>query len=225
MTEYLGPLPDPTETLKLLLRLLAAIGLAAVIGAQRQSSGKPAGVRTHMLVALGGALFVTAAAESGMAPAEMSRVMQGIVTGIGFIGAGSILKHQDDHEIEGLTTAAGIWVTAGIGVAAGLGHLTMATIAALLMWATLALATRMELRASRRAAAEGAPGHLRRRRCLYGGRTASEHEKNHGEDDAHDEHDPRDLHRQTGDSTESQHGCDERDHEKRNGPTNHLVPP
>jgi putative Mg2+ transporter-C (MgtC) family protein len=72
------------------------------VGAQRESSGKPAGLRTHMLVAMGGALFVLAPLEAGMELNGISRVLQGIVTGIGFIGAGAILKLQDKREIEGL---------------------------------------------------------------------------------------------------------------------------
>lgn len=114
------------------------------MGAQRESSGKPAGLRTHMLVAMGGALFVLAPLEAGMELNGISRVIQGIVTGIGFIGAGAILKLQDKREIEGLTTAAGIWMTAAVGIAAGLGRLGLALVSTVLTWITLALIGKIE---------------------------------------------------------------------------------
>jgi putative Mg2+ transporter-C (MgtC) family protein len=118
--------------------------LGAVIGAQRESSGKPAGLRTHMLVAMGGALFVLAPLETGMELDGMSRVIQGIVTGIGFIGGGAILKLQEQRAIEGLTTAAGIWITAAVGIAAGLGRLGLAVAGTILAWITLSLIGRIE---------------------------------------------------------------------------------
>jgi putative Mg2+ transporter-C (MgtC) family protein len=128
----------------LVTRLLTAMMLGALVGAQRESSGKPAGLRTHMLVAMGGALFVLAPLEAGMELNGISRVIQGIVTGIGFIGAGAILKLQDKREIEGLTTAAGIWMTAAVGIAAGLGRLGLALVSTVLTWITLALIGKIE---------------------------------------------------------------------------------
>jgi putative Mg2+ transporter-C (MgtC) family protein len=128
----------------LVTRLLTAMILGALVGAQRESSGKPAGLRTHMLVAMGGALFVLAPLEAGMELNGISRVLQGIVTGIGFIGAGAILKLQDKREIEGLTTAAGIWMTAAVGIAAGLGRLGLALVSTVLTWITLALIGKIE---------------------------------------------------------------------------------
>jgi putative Mg2+ transporter-C (MgtC) family protein len=94
----------------------------AVIGIQRERAGKPAGVRTHMLVSSGAAVFILASGEFGMNPDSISRVIQGLVTGIGFLGAGAILKLYDRRAVEGLTTAAGIWMTAALGVAVGLGR-------------------------------------------------------------------------------------------------------
>ena len=76
-----------------------------------------------MIVALGAAMFVLAPAEAGLAQGDTSRIIQGIAAGIGFIGAGTILKRSDRQEIHGLTTAAGIWLTASIGVAAAVGPL------------------------------------------------------------------------------------------------------
>jgi putative Mg2+ transporter-C (MgtC) family protein len=119
LEEVFSGLPDVRQMVSLVTRLLTAMILGALIGAQRERSGKPAGLRTHMLVAMGGALFVLAPLEARMELDGVSRVIQGIVTGIGFIGAGAILKLQDKREIEGLTTAAGIWMTAAVGIAAG----------------------------------------------------------------------------------------------------------
>jgi putative Mg2+ transporter-C (MgtC) family protein len=93
-----------------------------------------------MLVSLGTALVVLACAGMGMQYDAQSRVIQGIVTGIGFIGAGSILKLSQEREIQGLTTAAGLWMTAAIGIACGAGTIGIAIIAALLTVIVLALA-------------------------------------------------------------------------------------
>src|SRR5262249_31388269 len=108
------------------------IALGAAVGIQRERAGMPAGVRTHMLVALGVALFVIASLEFGMSSSDLSRVIQGVATGIGFIGAGAILKLKEAHEVEGLTTAAGIWMTAAVGMAAGLGRWGSATLSVVL---------------------------------------------------------------------------------------------
>lgn len=81
--------------------------VGGVPGAERESAGKPAGLRTHRLVSLGAALFVLFPSEAGMTTADLSRVIHGVATGMGFIGAGAILKRMDSEEIQGLTTAAG----------------------------------------------------------------------------------------------------------------------
>ncbi|HEY5799433.1 MAG TPA: MgtC/SapB family protein [Burkholderiaceae bacterium] len=106
---------------RLCMRLLMAILLGAVLGYEREASGASAGLRTHMLVSLGSALFVLVPLQAGMAIPDVSRVLQGIISGIGFLGAGAIIKLRDEQEIKGLTTAAGIWLTAAVGVAAGMG--------------------------------------------------------------------------------------------------------
>src|SRR5574341_536544 len=108
---------------RVVIRLLAALILGGLVGIQRERSGKPAGLRTHMIVCLGTAALVVSCSAIAFASDAMSRVIQGIVTGIGFIGAGSILKLGQEHELKGLTTAAGIWMTAAIGVTVGLGAL------------------------------------------------------------------------------------------------------
>lgn len=146
LTELTGGLPDATQAAHVLIRLLAAALLGAIVGIQRERAGKPAGLRTHMLVALGAALFVIAALESGMSGEELSRVIQGVATGIGFIGGGAILKLSEEREITGLTTAAGIWLTAAAGVAAGMGRWGVAALGILLTFVILALLGRMEER-------------------------------------------------------------------------------
>lgn len=122
-----------------LLRTITAVILGAVVGIQREKVGKPAGLRTHMLVCLGTAVVVLGCSGVGMDMDGLSRVIQGIVTGIGFIGAGTILKLTEQREIEGLTTAAGLWMTAAIGVAVGLGALGIAVIATVLTVIVLSL--------------------------------------------------------------------------------------
>ena len=92
-----------------------------------------------MLVALGCALFVLFPAESGMASQDLSRVIQGVATGIGFIGAGTILKRTDSNEVQGLTTAASLWLTAAIGLAVGAGQLWLPVISVACAWAILSL--------------------------------------------------------------------------------------
>jgi putative Mg2+ transporter-C (MgtC) family protein len=142
--EVSSGVPDIAELLRIVIRLLGAVLLAGVVGFERERTGKAAGLRTHMLVALGSALFVIAALESGLTNDETSRVVQGVVAGIGFIGAGAILKRTDEGEIQGLTTAAGIWMTAAVGVAAGLGSLGVAAIGVAFAWVILAILSRIE---------------------------------------------------------------------------------
>ena len=122
-----------------LLRTVTAMLLGGIVGIQRERVGKPAGLRTHMLVCLGTAVVVLACLGGGMNLDGLSRVIQGIVTGIGFVGAGAILKLTDQREIQGLTTAAGLWMTAAIGVAVGLGALGLAVIGTVLTMIVLAL--------------------------------------------------------------------------------------
>ena len=135
--ELTSGMPDRTELAHVMIRLVAAILLGAVVGYEREQAGKEAGLRTHILVAMGTTLFVLAATGSGMNLDGVSRVIQGIVAGIGFLGAGAILKLSATREIKGLTTAAGIWVTAAIGVTVGLGSLGLAILATTLTWIVL----------------------------------------------------------------------------------------
>jgi putative Mg2+ transporter-C (MgtC) family protein len=152
--ELTSGLGDRRQLIQVLVRLLAATVLGAVVGIQRERAGKPAGLRTHILVTLGTAVFVLACSGVGMSLDGLSRVIQGIVTGIGFIGAGSILKLNEERDVQGLTTAAGVWMTAAVGVAVGLGSLGVALLSTIFTMAILTLATRVEHGVDRRRAAE-----------------------------------------------------------------------
>jgi putative Mg2+ transporter-C (MgtC) family protein len=131
---------------RVLVRLVLAAVAGAVIGLQRQHAHKPAGLRTHMLVALGSAVFVLVPMELQVPIGEVGRVIQGVAAGIGFIGAGAILKRTDEGDVLGLTTAAGIWLTAAVGVAIGLGGIGIALIATLLAWFILSVVAHLETR-------------------------------------------------------------------------------
>jgi len=130
---------DLEQMTRVILRLLLAALLGALLGMEREHAGKAAGVRTHMLVAMGGALFVVVPLQGGMASEDLSRVIQGVVAGVGFLCAGTILKIKERDDVQGLTTAAGLWMTAAIGVAAGLGREATALLSALLAFGVLSL--------------------------------------------------------------------------------------
>ena len=117
---------DPAE---IALRLGAALVAGALIGLDREFKKRPAGLQTHALVSLGAALtlLVVAGAPPG-AGDPMSRAVQGIITGIGFLGAGVIMQHERERRVEGLTTAASIWTAAALGMACGAGYLLLAGI-------------------------------------------------------------------------------------------------
>jgi putative Mg2+ transporter-C (MgtC) family protein len=130
---------DVEQMTRLVLRLLLAAALGGLLGLQREHSGKDAGIRTHMLVALGAALFVLAPMQMGAGEDATSRVVQGVIAGVGFLCAGTILKTSSEDQVRGLTTAAGLWLTAAVGVAAGLGRETTAVLSTLLALAVLSL--------------------------------------------------------------------------------------
>jgi putative Mg2+ transporter-C (MgtC) family protein len=135
--------PDMAQLGHVLVRVVVAAALGGLLGAERELAGKAAGLRTHMLVALGAALFVLFPAEAGMSTSDLSRVIQGVATGIGFIGAGTILKRAESDEIQGLTTAASIWLTAAIGMAVGAGQLWLPVICAVTAWVILFVISRV----------------------------------------------------------------------------------
>jgi putative Mg2+ transporter-C (MgtC) family protein len=134
-------LPDLEALTRVVMRLLIAALLGGMLGLQREYHGKEAGVRTHMLVAIGSALFVLVPLQAGADPADLSRVIQGVVAGVGFLCAGTILKvsGSGDEQVRGLTTAAGIWLTAAIGIAVGLGREMTGVLCTVLALAVLAL--------------------------------------------------------------------------------------
>jgi putative Mg2+ transporter-C (MgtC) family protein len=143
----LSSLPELTRSG---FRLLVAVLLGALVGYDRERKDRAAGLRTHMLVALGAALFVVAGLNAGMDNADVSRILQGIIAGIGFLGAGAIIKLSEKEQVKGLTTAAGIWATAAIGITAGMGHILTATLSALLVVLILAVLPRLENRINER---------------------------------------------------------------------------
>jgi putative Mg2+ transporter-C (MgtC) family protein len=137
LLDELFAVPDGLQLARVTIRLVMAAALGGLLGAEREAIGKAAGLRTHMLVALGAALFTVIPTEVGMTSGDLGRVIQGVATGVGFLGAGTILKRSDQHEISGLTTAATIWLTAAIGVGVGVGHLWLSIVSAICAWIIL----------------------------------------------------------------------------------------
>jgi putative Mg2+ transporter-C (MgtC) family protein len=126
------------------VRLAAAMLVGAIAGINRELGGKAAGLRTHMLVSMGSAMFVIAAELAGITGSGLTSVIQGIAAGIGFVGGGAILKFAEANEIRGLTTAASIWMTAAMGVAAGLGRFGAALTASVMTLLVLSVIARFE---------------------------------------------------------------------------------
>lgn len=124
--------PDAEQVTRITLRLLVAATLGGLLGYEREQQGKSAGVRTHMMVAIGAALFVLIPQQAGTSSADLSRILQGLIAGVGFLGTGAIIMGNREVETRGLTTAASIWVTAAIGVAAGMGRETTAVLSTLI---------------------------------------------------------------------------------------------
>lgn len=145
-TELTAGFPSRELFLVIVIRFVAATVFGAAIGIERQRAGKAAGLRTHVLVATGTTVFILSCIAAGMHTDSdgISRVIQGIVTGIGFVGAGSILKRDNERDIQGVTTSAGIWMTAAIGVATGLGRLGIAFMATVLALIVLRIAAVVE---------------------------------------------------------------------------------
>ena len=137
---------DVAQIVRFTVRLVFALVLGGILGWDREQHGKAAGLRTHMLVALGAAVAVIAGDLSTMTGDALSRIIQGVLTGVGFIGGGVILKISEQQQIRGITTAAGIWLTAAIGVAAGAGHLGLAVVSTGFALLVLAVLGRVEPR-------------------------------------------------------------------------------
>jgi putative Mg2+ transporter-C (MgtC) family protein len=143
---------EPGTELVLLLRLVAAGLLGAVLGWEREAAHKPAGLRTHMLVAIASALFTVLAevavtsfpGEGGGIRSDPIRVIQAVSIGIGFLGSGVIFVSRTSDTVLGLTTAASIWATAAIGVAIGLQHYVLGIGATILLMLVLRVMSRFE---------------------------------------------------------------------------------
>jgi putative Mg2+ transporter-C (MgtC) family protein len=147
--EHLFDLPTINHTIVVTVRIVTAAILGGVLGAEREAVGKAAGLRTHMLVALGAALFVIGPQQAGLGEGDLGRITQGIAAGIGFIGAGTILKRNHGEEIQGLTTAASIWLTAAIGILAAVAPLWLPILGVICAWVVLYLLGRVENRLRR----------------------------------------------------------------------------
>ena len=124
-----------TEYTEILFRLVMATVAGGLIGLEREIVHRPAGIRTHMLVSLGSALFALVTIDQ--LPNEAARIIAGIATGIGFLGAGTIFKAKD--EVHGLTTAASVWAVAAVGLSIGFGYYLMMLIAVILILIILQL--------------------------------------------------------------------------------------
>lgn len=126
------------------VRLFMAALCGGILGFQREITGKDAGLRTHMLVAVGAAFFVVVPLYENFSSNDMSRVLQGLLAGVGFLGGGAILKLVGEKEVHGLTTATAIWLTTAIGIAVGFGRMGTALIATAVAFLILSALRRME---------------------------------------------------------------------------------
>ncbi|MFA7669915.1 MAG: MgtC/SapB family protein [Burkholderiaceae bacterium] len=144
IVQEFSDVPDLAEATVICLRLGMAALLGALIGFDRERRGKAAGLRTHTMVSLGAAMFILVPLRSGMEIADASRVLQGIITGMGFLGAGAIIKQSAQADVKGLTTASSIWVAAAVGIAAGMGREMTAIIGTLAALFILVVMARFE---------------------------------------------------------------------------------
>lgn len=146
--------PSGAQVGQIVARVLVAAVLGGALGYERSKKGKAAGVRTHMLVALAAAFFVVTAQQTGMSSSDVSRVVQGVAAGVGFLGAGAIVKSSSEKNVEGLTTAAGIYFTTAVGIAAGIGRETTAILGTVLALIILAVLPPIESRLKGKASDE-----------------------------------------------------------------------
>ena len=132
---------------EIVLRLAFAAAAGALVGIDREARGKPAGLRTHALVALGAALITVCGIqylERSSDEAALTRVIQGVIAGVGFLGGGAILRTRDRDAVTGLTTAATIWIVAALGIACGGGHWFAVTTAVVLVAVILIFGRRLD---------------------------------------------------------------------------------
>jgi putative Mg2+ transporter-C (MgtC) family protein len=140
-------------------RVFLAAALGGAIGLEREYRKKPAGLRTNILIALGSALFTITSIRLGEMGATPDRIAAGIVTGMGFLGGGAILR--SGTSVQGMTTAATIWVNAAIGMAAGAGEFALAAMATVITLAVLAVLPPIEAFVERRVGRTDLNDHLR----------------------------------------------------------------
>ena len=143
LREEFSDLSDVQGITRIVVRLTLAALLGGILGFEREQKGKSAGLKTHVLVAIGAALFVLVPQQAGVTDTDLTRVLQGIIAGIGFLGAGTIIKGSSEEEVKGLTTAAGIWLTAAVGMASGMGREVTAVLSTLLTIAILTMAPKI----------------------------------------------------------------------------------
>jgi len=136
-------IPDVETVTKITVRILIAAVLGGMLGYERELKSISAGIRTHMLVAVGTAIFIIGPTQAGMSLGDLSRVIQGTIQGIGFLGAGAIIVGTSTRRVKGLTTAASIWAAAGIGIAAGLGLEATAVLSTIIVLFVLAVVPRL----------------------------------------------------------------------------------
>ena len=137
--ELTAGLTNHDHLLRVFVRLFAAILLGGLIGLQRVATRKPSGLRAHSLACVGTTVVLLSCSATGFSLDGTSRAVQGIMIGVGFIGAGSILKLSEDHLVSGLTASTRIWTTAAVGIAIGLGQLGIALITTVLVILVLAV--------------------------------------------------------------------------------------
>jgi putative Mg2+ transporter-C (MgtC) family protein len=134
------------QFIRIAVRLTVAVLLGAAVGVEREARGRAAGLRTHMLVALGAALFTVVPVEAARGSANLGEIIKGVAAGVGFLGGGAILRMtaNGEREVKGLTTAAGIWLTAAVGVATGAGWIWVAGLAILISLIILTVMLKIE---------------------------------------------------------------------------------
>jgi putative Mg2+ transporter-C (MgtC) family protein len=152
-------LSDASSITQVVMRLGLALLLGGALGFEREMAGRDAGLRPHMLVATGSALFMLVPLQAGFSQENMSRVLQGLVSGIGFLGAGAIIKLSESREVRGLTTAASLWLSAGVGVACGMGREATAILSTLIALGILAGVRAMKPASVEKKREEGADDH------------------------------------------------------------------
>lgn len=157
LQELSSDLPTTAGFLKVAFRLSLAALVGALPGLQREYVHVAAGLRTHILVSLGAAIFVLAGLDSGATVSDTTRVIQGLATGIGFVGAGAILKSASTEQVHGLTTASSIWLTAALGTAAGIGRIWLTIAGSVLALVVLSLLKRFEHHGAALPTQPGAP--------------------------------------------------------------------